>query len=276
MHRLITATMAIPIGITVASPGPVNAQDIAAAPPASDINAGNLAAQCPENAINEGSYLNNICHLTIFRKFIRNLSPKYGSAVLYRNRYLITAGHNVYQQRSRVRKIEIRCGVSRADVNSEPDFVVDDDRYFEASPNYHPIPVLKGKDFQDDFGVIKLPAAKSDALPLELAQTSTNPGDAVAIAGYPGETLYDARQLYSATGKIMGTANHAALSSYDIKTYTGNSGGPVFRIDGSGAPLAIAAIHVQGLASGGGGRRVSDDYAGDVTSLIKTIDGRTP
>ena len=158
-----------------------------------------LVPQCPIDAVPAHSYLNNVCHLKIYREFIFDLAPNFGSAFVYQGRYLITAAHNVYQQRSQVRKIEVRCGQAVVDEEVEPDFVIDSDEFFEASRFYSPVPFIT-KDFKDDFGVIKLPTNVADALPIELAEASAKKGDPVAIAGYPGGNLSDALVLTAPVG----------------------------------------------------------------------------
>ena len=247
----------------------------------SKVNSG-LVPQCSIAAVPAHSYLNNVCHLKIYRKFVFDLSPNYGSAFVYRERYLITAAHNVYQQRSRIRKIEVRCGQAVVDEEDAPDFVIESDQFFEASRFYSPVPFIS-KDFSDDFGVIKLPTKVFGAMPIELAETSSQKGDLVAIAGYPGGNLSDALVLYGADGRVTEPASGDGMISYDIQTYTGNSGGPVFSVGEDGQPDMLAAIHV----TNSGGRVVRDavsdneqadarnEFALEVDRLIRLIDGRT-
>ena len=243
---------------------------------------GTLLPQCVIEAVPDGSYLNNVCHLKIQRKFLWSTSTNYGSAFVYKGRYLLTAGHNVYQQKSRIQKIEVRCGKSKIDETSEPDFLVVGDDWFEASRFYHPVPLLN-KDFGDDFGVIKLPTDVSGALSIGFAAAPLAKGGNLAIAGFPSGTLSNSLSLYGARGKVETSADRSGIMTYNIQTYTGNSGGPIFTLGADNQPNSLAAIHV--TASGGRAVRSvrpdSDlpenerDFITEIERLIQQVDDRT-
>lgn len=215
--------------------------------------------QQPVTQSTTGSVLANVCHLKIFRKYMFiNLRPFTGSAVLYRGRYLLTAGHNVYQDKSKVRKIEVRCGVLHADA-TPPEDIVTGEQVIDASG-------YDGDPFSRDFGVIRLNREIATSQPIGLARNAVVPGEAIRFAGYPGE-IYDGKTLFEASGLIGGGG--AGLVRYNIRTFKSNSGGPVWRMHNGKAELL--AIHVM---SNGGGRRVDYDYRTEVDRLIAILDAR--
>lgn len=203
-----------------------------------------------------GTIFENLCHLTIERKVLFFTRRYTGSAVLYQGRYLLTAGHNVYQDNSRVRKIEVRCGVLDARSRPLPDAVVTGDDVLDASG-------YDGESFARDFGVIRLPRPIATSRPMILADEAATPGEAIRFAGYPGGP-HDGRQLFAAPGRI--TASGDGLAHYDIMTFKSNSGGPVWRERDGRAELL--AIHVQPS----GGRIVDADYRSEVARLIARLD----
>jgi len=205
-----------------------------------------------------GTIFENLCHLTIERKLLFFKRRYTGSAILYRGRYLLTAGHNVYQDNSRVRKIEVRCGVLDARNRPTPDAVVTGDDMLDASG-------YKGKPFARDFGVIRLPHPIATSQPMTLATSPAVPGEAIRFAGYPGGP-HDGQQLFAARGRI--TDIGGGIASYDILTFKSNSGGPVWRERDGQAELL--AIHVKPS----GGRIVDADYRSEAERLIAQLDAR--
>lgn len=214
--------------------------------------------QMPVAAPRDDPELDNVCHLWIRRQAALVFRPKFtGSAVLYRGRYLLTAGHNVYQDRSSIRGMDVRCGV--ADARAEP-----------ASETIEPWQAMDaagfdGNGFARDFGVIRLRHAIGSRRPITLAGTPAGEGQPVRFAGYPGGP-HDGWHMYSAEARI--TATNGALSSYDVETFRSNSGGPVWRRTAHGPELV--AIHV----SPSTGRTVDAGYRREVERLIAELDRR--
>ncbi|MDG2534729.1 serine protease [Sphingomonas sp. HITSZ_GF] len=202
--------------------------------------------------------LQNVCHLWIRRRIALIFARNYtGSAVLYRGRYLITAGHNVYQDRSRIRSVTVRCGAMDArtatiDETIEPWQALDASAY-------------DGRSFSRDFGVIRLSKPIASSAPFELAARPASAGDAIRFAGYPGGK-YSGWDLFQAKGQI--TRIGEDLAYYDIETFKSNSGGPVWRE--AGGRRELVAIHV----TGSGGRIVDAAFAREVESLIGILDRR--
>lgn len=207
----------------------------------------------------------SVCHL-----FSRRRGPLFfiskwnGSAVLYRGRYLLTAGHNVHKGRSSVESIEVVCGTTTAT----------DGQYVEKIESWQAIDATgyDGKDFSRDFAVIRLNTPIAVTKPFELASSPVRIGEEIRFAGYPGGTLSGGKTLYRARGKVTAIAD--GVAAYDIRTFTANSGGPVWRVIG-GTP-ELVAIHVRGYqeTGTGGGRMVDADYLPEVKRMIDVLDAR--
>lgn len=220
----------------------------------------------------------SICHVLITRRVAFFFTRIYtGSAVLYRERYLLTAGHNVYQDRSHIRQVEVRCGVGDAETVAAGETIagwqaLDADGY-------------RGKPFSRDFGVIRLDRPIAVSRPFALAPVAVDVGAAIRFAGYPGGAEVQCRQseaprargadsgqerngcrLFAADGVVTRVAD--GLAYYDIETFKSNSGGPVWR-DVGGVPTLVA-VHV----TNSGGRIVDADYRLEVDRLIDALDRR--
>lgn len=200
----------------------------------------------------------NVCHLAITRRVFAFFKMSFtGTAVLYRGRYLLTAGHNVYQDNSRIKSVEVRCGAGQAR-NVQVNEVIEPWQAIDATG-------YDGAPFALDFGVIRLSRPIVVVTPVHLATISAQSGDAVRFAGYPGgpHTGWD---LFEARGKIVRL--EPGLAFYDIATFKSNSGGPIWRDTADGPELL--AVHV----TSGGGRIVDESYRGEVEKLIEELDRR--
>jgi V8-like Glu-specific endopeptidase len=238
--------------------------------PRCDPNPGRLTAQCTVADMPPGSHFNNVCHLTIHRKFLMFSSQSSGSAVVYQGKYLITAAHNIYQQRSRVTKIIVRCGVTNIAGRAQFFEEVTSDKFFEAAEGYSPVP-LGSKDFGDDYGVIKLEKPVAGAINLPLIDGGAA-AISVELAGYPGRDIAYADRLYSARTTANFGGDASAFLEYAINTAKGNSGGPVFALGAGGQVRAIAGIHVTNSTA----RAINKSSRDEIARLIKLIDARTP
>lgn len=208
----------------------------------------------------------NVCHLTIHRRWlgIFGRPGKYGSAVLYRGRYLLTAGHNLYNPwYNRVSSIEVRCGVTNADATAAPDHQLVAGTRGRTARGYRWGP-FNGDQFQRDFGVLRLNTPISTLQPVTLLTESPSPGATVELAGYPGRPIRDALTLYAGSGRLLAPDRH--VLRYDIVTAKGNSGGPVWIRAGNS--LQLAAIHV----TNSGGRAVNRPFIDEVNDMINDLE----
>jgi V8-like Glu-specific endopeptidase len=205
----------------------------------------------------------SVCHLFIRRKAFL-FSPKYtGTAVLYRGRYLLTAGHNVYQDHSKIAGVDVRCGSADATAGKIDETIAE----WQA---------LDASDFpaggeSRDFGVIRLNRPITVSSPFELSAAPPQSGDRVRFAGYPGG-IYTGWKLFQAEGTVRDLSS--GIAYYDIQTFKSNSGGPVWRT--VGAKSQLVAIHVIGdeARKMGGGRIVDADYVREIDRLIRELDAR--
>ena len=209
----------------------------------------------------------SLCHLRIKRRWGGFYKSEWtGSAVVYRGRYLLTAGHNTYQDNSKIRSVDVRCGSAYAktapiDETIEPWQALD-------APGYDGA-------YELDFGVIRLNRPIAVAEPFDLATEPVREGETIRFAGYPGGdrggwTLHEARDATVITTK-------PSLAYYNIETFKSNSGGPVWREVGGRHELV--AIHVKGERMQphnwlGGGRIVDEDYHREIQKLIAELDRR--
>lgn len=200
----------------------------------------------------------SVCHLSIKRRVALLFSASYtGSAVLYRGRYLLTAGHNVYQDRSRIRAVTVRCGDANAR-RGAIDEVIAPWQAIDASD-------YQGGPFSRDFGVIRLNRPIAVSTPFSLATNPAQLGEALRFAGFPGGP-HSGWEMFEARGSLARLTD--GLAHYDIETFKSNSGGPVWREVGGQAELL--AIHV----TNSGGRVVDLDFASEVDRLIAELDRR--
>lgn len=206
-----------------------------------------------------------MCHLTIYRKYFGLLPkrPAYGSAVLYKQRYLLTAAHNIYDPfYNGIDRVEVRCG--QEDVRDMPAQQTVDSEHLATSRNYNWKP-FNGDEFQRDFGVIKLENPITGKMPYQLAEAFPAIGTPILLAGYPGGEN-SATELF--IGKGATRPGYGKILKYNLRTFTGNSGGPVWNI--SGEIPELAAIHVSQSA----GRGIDTQFAEEIDYLIGILDSR--
>lgn len=213
----------------------------------------------------------SLCHLWIERRWGGFYKTTWtGSAVLYRGRYLLTAGHNTYQDNTKIRSVEVRCG--NADARKAPiDETIEPWQALDA-PGYDGA-------YELDFGVIRLNRPIAVAEPFELATEPVRQGETIRFAGYPGGDHHGVRDGWNLNEARDATVitTRPSLAYYNIETFKSNSGGPVWREVGGRRELV--AIHVKGewiYPHGmlGGGRIVDDDYHREIRKLIAELDRR--
>lgn len=223
------------------------------------IVSGPLNPQIPVSEPFADAAFESVCHLNIRRReWLVRRTVYSGTAVLYRGRYLLTAGHNVYKDWSGISGVDVRCGAANAR-GAPVDETIQQWQAIDAAGYF-------GRGFARDFGVIRLnrPVAVTQAF--ELASTPARAGEAIRLAGYPAWPLSGGYDLFEAQGAITAVAGGVAY--YDVETFRSNSGGPVWR-EAGGAP-ELVAIHV----TNSGGRAVDADYIAEVERLIGVLDGR--
>lgn len=202
----------------------------------------------------------NVCHLEMERS---SGSPRTGSAVLFESRYLLTAGHNLMQDWTKIRSIKIRCGVMEAkgasvqrEVQGWQTLTASKFDAWRFYPKRH------------DFGVIRLPEPIQTESPIRLAQSVPGKGNEICLFGYPGEDL-GGYTLHQGCAAVVGPAFFDRGIEYDIATYRSNSGGPVLRKAADGG-WELVAIHIQPSS----GRQVDDGYRDEIRRLMRRLDRR--
>ncbi len=225
--------------------------------------------QTPVTSIEPGSIYENVCHLDVYRKGQNGHNQS--TAVLFDKRYLITAGHNILQARRSITKIDVRCGVANA--KESP---VQQSLEGWRSQRAKRFTFWRIFPSSRDFGVILLKEPIETARPISFSDAalklpdrdSEEKGEEVCIYGYPGDTFSDAYTLFEGCQPLVGLAGFSNGVGYDVKTYTGNSGGPVVRHTSTGPELV--AIHVQPSS----GRVAERGFQGEVRALIRTLEQR--
>jgi V8-like Glu-specific endopeptidase len=191
--------------------------------------------------------LNNVCHLKTKRRNIKRLwlweLSNDSSAALIDGRYLITAAHNVFDYPiSRLTQIDVRCNTLTTDQAQ-----IDATLFRQAikksvdAPKYEYKVFNKTGAFEYDFGFVDL--GKDLGLKQEFLvdrNIQPNIGETVFIGGFPGGNIGNASTLYSGSGVIVDIDTN--LLTYDIKTATGNSGGPVWIV--RAGKKYIVGVHV--------------------------------
>lgn len=224
-----------------------------------------LVEQVPVSDAAIDPALDSLCHLHIKRKFLFfSVGEFTGTGVLYKGRYILTAGHNVYEDRSKIASIKIRCGAAKP----------------MAVPVTEAIGGQQGLDasayprggFPRDFGVIRLSQTINVRAPFVLAESVPKAGTGVRFAGFPGEgdpanaPLRDGWHLHQARG--VATSDMDSILSYNIRTFKSNSGGPIWTE--SGGQPSLVAIHVKPSS----GRIVDAEFIAEVNRLIRELDLR--
>lgn len=206
--------------------------------------------------------LQSVCHVRTLRdRTFGGDGYSNGSAVLYRGRYLITAAHNVYSPwYNRLAALEVMCGAPDASI-TQP-VRVHPARTRVASGYFW-------RRFDHDFAVIELPAALQVDAPFTLDGLDRG-FSAVKLGGFPGspdETdRMDGQHMFLGAGTMT---SRGSLIDYDVATFEGNSGGPVW-VTAQGGP-ALAGIHVSG-GTGGTARAADTRFRREVDRMIGDLE----
>lgn len=218
----------------------------------------------------------NVCHLSTGRSsFGLFAGNKNSSAVVYRGRYLITAAHNVWSPFFRtLDRLDVACGQSAP---ARAAHVRVDRSQVRVACGYRWFPK---KRFARDYAVIRLPSAIAVPNPLTLrvfSRADPLPGG-VTLAGFPGQSGdrggMTGERLFSASGAARFVDQR--FVEYDINTYPGNSGGPVW-IDEADGPRLVG-IHVSDTGNGTIGRaRMADaDFVAEIEAMIASLEEGRP
>jgi V8-like Glu-specific endopeptidase len=231
--------------------------------------------QAAEHGVPEKA-LANVCHLSTGRStFGLFAGAKNSSAVVYRGRYLITAAHNVWSPFFRtLDRLDIACGQSAP---ARAAHVGVDRSQVRVACGYRWFP---RKRYARDYAVIRLPAAI--AVPNPLTLRAFSPADSlpggVTLAGFPGQPGnrggMTGEQLFRGRGAARFVDER--FVEYDINTYPGNSGGPVW-IDEADGPRLVG-IHVSDTGNGTIGRaRMADaDFVAEIEAMIESLEAGRP
>ena len=227
-------------------------------------------SQTPVLEVEPGSVHEVICHLAMWRG--DSVSPNTGTAMLYRRQYLLTAGHNVMEGWNRLRRIDVRCGVT--DAKSSPVQQELDPWQVQRASGFT---ALRGFPKRRDFGVIRLDTPIDTRVQVTLTEKAPRfpdrpqavSGETVCLYGYPGGDLDDGYTLYEGCRELTGPAWFREGAMYNLQTHTSNSGGPVLRrIDDTRQELV--AVHIQPSA----GRLANRAFIAEVERLIRELDAR--
>lgn len=211
--------------------------------------------------------LTNVCHLRVRRvRFFLFPSEFNSTAVLFEKQYLITAAHNVHSTTfSRITKIGAACG--RANSSSAHHTRIDNSQISVAAG-------YKWRDWQHDYAVLKLPYEIASLRPMILRPlTERDLRSRAVVAGFPGTDdpsapeRIDGEHLFSAQ-PVPQIEAHSFFVRYDVKTYTGNSGGPVW-LELDEGPVLLG-IHISG-DNGEGVARQIDTEAATLRAMIVSL-----
>jgi V8-like Glu-specific endopeptidase len=212
--------------------------------------------------------LESVCHLHTQRTRMLFLRGSYNSSgVLYRDRYVVTAAHNVYSPPlSRLRDLSVACGIIAPSPDQHQQVKISDVR---VASSYGWMP----KRFDRDFAVIRLPQPVTVAKPFRLEPVFQYPeGSPAYLAGFPGDDSDD-----HMNGETMFTGSGAGKQDtagpflhYAIGTHVGNSGGPVWT-DDRGVPTLLG-IHISEGPLGGRARIADEDFVTAVELMIADLE----
>jgi V8-like Glu-specific endopeptidase len=216
--------------------------------------------------------LANVCHLSTSRSSFGLFGgDNNAAAVLYRGRYLITAAHNVASPFYRtLDRLDVACGRSEP---TEAMHVRIDRSQVRVACGYRWFP---RKRFARDYSVIRLESPIDVPRPLALrafSRTDPLPG-AVTLAGFPGQPAdrdgMTGERLFSASGAGRFVGRH--FVEYEIRTYPGNSGGPVWIEEPDGPRLV--GIHVSDARNGeiGRARMVDSTVEAEIEAMIASLE----
>lgn len=209
--------------------------------------------------------LESVCHLRATRPRVLWLGGQANSSgVIYQGRFLITAAHNVYSPSyNRLTSLKVSCGVADAAQGQHIDI---DLSRIRVAPGYF------WRRFGRDFAVVELPQSFTVQRPFSLDSEATDFSN-LNIAGFPGTN--DATDRMNGERMFTGTGTGSAvgrLLSYQILTFAGNSGGPVWNETPTGP--ALVGVHV--LGPEGQARRVDQGFLHDLDAMIADLVATRP
>ncbi|MDA8976637.1 trypsin-like peptidase domain-containing protein [bacterium] len=238
-----------------------------------------------EQKMSPAGAIDGVCFLKASRKYAAILDQTaISTGVLLDGRYVLTAGHNLFNASYPWGRIEvIGILVGEPDVSEVgPDYLdalVSGGRVeqgmipvdgvwtvaprFQWSPSTWLKPSASNRMIQHDYGFIDLGKSFSGKTSFTLsvsAGMSLKVGDVVRVAGYPGDSKRikgaTGERLYRAEGRI--TAIKANLFRYNIITAKGVSGAPVW-VERDGKKIVV-------------GVHVGSDFGGEKGAVARTVD----
>jgi len=233
------------------------------------------AHQVNRHVANPTGILSNVCHLGTVRRNIKSVwigRPTFnGSGVLYRQRYVLTAAHNVHGNLfSSLRRLRVTCGIGQV----VQDGTRIDHLYSRVRTlrGYSFLQTLPGR-FRNDIAVVQLPRPICTAGAVSLVPYERSLRGSVSVAGFPGEGGdnggMNRTRLYRHDGTLLAPAQDY-LVSYNAGTERGVSGGPVW-IEGPRGPEVIG-IHVGPEA----GRSFDADTLRQIHDIVNTMEAADP
>jgi hypothetical protein len=221
-------------------------------------------------------FLLNVCQLSIKRRNIRSAYlrrvPFNSSAFLYRDRYLVTAAHNVHSTLfSFLVRADVTCGSADAGAVTP-----------QLSFNRSAVHVLPGYSFtrpyprryERDVAVVRLRRPICTGISVGIGASGLPADQDLFVAGFPGEDGdgggMNGKRLYSAHGRLLGRPQ-TYLLQHDVITEKGNSGGPVWIVRDS--DHSVVGIHV---GNDGSARILDDGIRDEVNGIIEDLEAAQP
>jgi len=236
----------------------------------------------PDQKMSPAGAIDGVCFLKASRKYAAILDQTaISTGVLLDGRYVLTAGHNLFNASYPWGRIElIGILVGEPDVSEvgpdHLDAVVSGGRVeqgmilvdgvwtvaprFQWSPSTWLKPSASNRMIQHDYGFIDLGKSFRGRSSFVLGGVKLKVGDVVKVAGYPGDSKRvkgaTGERLYQAEGRV--TAIKANLFRYNVITAKGLSGAPVW-VERGGKKIVV-------------GVHVGSDFGGEKGAVARTVD----
>jgi V8-like Glu-specific endopeptidase len=178
-----------------------------------------------------------------------------GTGWLAGPRTVITAGHCVYLHNEGGWAQQIQVYPAR---NGNQQF-----GEFTSSNLHSTVGWTEQKSEADDYGAIVLADGQTDWMGYEAADDDTLQGLLVNVTGYPGDK--ENGTLWGSTRRLVGATDRQL--TYDISTFGGQSGSPVFYKDGENR--WVIGIHNYGGASANTATRITSQVFDDIEAWKK-------
>ncbi len=171
----------------------------------------------------------------------------YASGALIGDRLLATAGHCIVQNGERIKSVTLEFGRNGSSVY----YTTSDIETYILRGDYATNPTFEG-----DYAFIVLKKGISNITGHFGIQSAISVGDTIYTAGYPQDK--GGKDMYLAQGTVLNVETDRVY--YDADTVGGQSGSPVFVVNGG--KINVVAIHTHGtytpdaVGASNGGRRI--------------------